>query len=325
MALPPLTHHDIMELVAPFSAAGWKLDLEASDRVARRLRFKPHEHAAAAPMPAFLEALELEHPYRGTFRLTRTVTLSTGPVARLTAESHKPDPLLARVAAVAPASQFRFGEGHVLVLDQQIDPSGALGLLRGEAHLHGLKFTFTMPQVSGLAAEITLENEAGGHLELPKDLLAVLGWDWAPLVREAKGWGSLVRLRGKGEEHSRRALAKLETTVAHLARTLGEPPERFHPRFLAARWAAAVRRTLPVLTSVLVMVLAAAMPSSVVDAHPAMREVLMTAPLLLIALSFTLQEMARVEIAAPPRPLTAPSWRTAAAAAPARRRGPSAT
>jgi hypothetical protein len=324
MALPPLTHHDIMELVAPFSSAGWKLDLEGSDRVARRLRFKPQEHAAAAPLPARVEALELEHPYRGTFRLTRSITLSTGPSARLVAESHQSAPLLARVAAVAPASQFRFGDGYLLVLDQQIDPSGEVLLSRGEASLHGLKLTFTMPQVSGLAAEISLVNEAGGHLELPKDLLAVLGWDWAPLVREAKGWGSLVRLRGKGAEHTRRALAKLEKTAAHLGRTLGEPPERFHPRFLAARWMAAVRRTLPVLTSIAVLVLAAAMPASVVDAHPAMRELLMTAPLLLIALSFTLQEMARVEIAAPPRPLRFASWRTASAT-PARRRSPSAT
>lgn len=324
MALPPLTHHDIMELVAPFSAAGWKLDLEASDRVARRLRFKPQEHAAQAPLPTFVEALELEHPYRGTYRLTRTVTLSTGPVARLVAEAHASEPLLPRVAAVAPASQFRFAEGYVLVLEQRLEPSGALVLQRGEARLQGLKFTFTMPQVSGMAAELTLVNEGGGELELPPDLLAVLGWDWAPLVREAKGWGSLVRLRGKGAEHARLAQAKLEKTVEHLSRTLGEPPERFHPRFLAARWAAAVRRSIPVLTSVAVLAIGMSLPTWVLDLHPAMREVLMTGPLLLIALSFTLQEMARVEIAPPPRPLRFPSWRMAGPL-PGRQRGRRAT
>ena len=44
MAAPPLTHHDILELAAPFSRRERHVDLAASDRMQRTLLFKPLEH-----------------------------------------------------------------------------------------------------------------------------------------------------------------------------------------------------------------------------------------------------------------------------------------
>ena len=61
--MQPLSHHEIMGLVAPFTHFGRSVDLAASDRLQRRLAFKPVEHAAggaAAGLPAHREQLQLE-------------------------------------------------------------------------------------------------------------------------------------------------------------------------------------------------------------------------------------------------------------------------
>ena len=42
----PLSHHDILGIVEPFTRRSRQLDLAASDRLNRRLLFKPIEHAA---------------------------------------------------------------------------------------------------------------------------------------------------------------------------------------------------------------------------------------------------------------------------------------
>jgi hypothetical protein len=81
-----------------------------------------------------------------------------------------------------------------------------------------------------------------GALELPEDLLAVLGWDWARLVRTADGWKSKLRLRGNLSRRSDRAEAALDRPAVHLARTLAEPPARFHDTWRAARPATAGKR-----------------------------------------------------------------------------------
>ena len=50
---PPLTHHDIIALVEPFSRQGRQVDLAGSDRTARKLLFKPVERMVAGPdLPA---------------------------------------------------------------------------------------------------------------------------------------------------------------------------------------------------------------------------------------------------------------------------------
>jgi hypothetical protein len=164
-----------------------------------------------------------------------------------------------------------------------------------------------------LPGDFQLAAEAGDFTELPTDLISVVGWDWAPLVRDGASWRSKLRLRGGEPHRSQRARQKFEKTVQHLAATLAEPPARFHERFWWARWGAAVRRTIPVLTCVLVAGIALAIPSEWVEQRPGLRLLLMNAPLAIIALSFTLQEMARVEIAPPPRRSSKLTWRSSSA------------
>ena len=65
--LPPLTHHEILELCAPLSRTKQRMDLPASDRGARRVVFQPVDRAGLR------ETLTLHNPYAGVFTLTRTL------------------------------------------------------------------------------------------------------------------------------------------------------------------------------------------------------------------------------------------------------------
>jgi hypothetical protein len=310
VALPPLSHHEIIGLVEPFTRTARRVDLEASNRLERRLCFKPLEHPASDAGPALTEQLELHQPYRGLWRLTRTLSPATGLSATLIAEGPEPAPLLPLIDAVPHHAQFRRGRGFTAALEQLASPEPLL--VKASALVAGLSVTFTMPRVSGLPAELVLLDETGDCIALPDDLVAVLGWDWAPLKRDGQRWATKIRLRGSGARKSHRALEKFEATVHHLVRVFDEPPAQFHHRFVAARWWASVRRTIPVLTSALVMVAAGSVPTWFVEKYPVTRQLLMTVPLAIIALSFTLQELSRVEIAPVPRASRAPSWRSSA-------------
>jgi len=313
VALPPLTHHEILELVEPFTRRGRRVDLAASDRLARQIVWQPVDRPGLVDGgPPLRETLTLDNPYAGGFRLTRELKPAAGPSARLQADGPDPGELLARIEAVAPARQFRDGDDGVIALRHEVEPGDRLVLTEGLARVGGLDLSLRMPTARRYPAEITLTAGGADFIELPEDLLSVIGWDWAPLKRVDDGWQSKLRLRRKGAERSRRAEVKLERTVAHLARTLAEPPRRFHERFLAARWFAVVRRTIPVWTCVALIAAAVALPIRIIEENPALRVLLMNAPLFLIALSFTLQEQARLEIPPLPRASPAPSWRRAA-------------
>ena len=72
----PLTHHEILALVAPFSERGRQVDLTRTDRTDRRLAFKSLEPAAGSDLR---EELVLENPERERYRL-RLLALVTASV-----------------------------------------------------------------------------------------------------------------------------------------------------------------------------------------------------------------------------------------------------
>jgi hypothetical protein len=216
-----------------------------------------------------------------------------------------------RLEAVSPWSQFRSGAGYVLALRHRWSsprPSADLILLGGTVQVAGASLTMKTSQVRGYAAELTLAAEPAGSLELPDDLLSVLGWSWAPLRPAEKGWASRLRLRGREPDVSRLGEARLETTARHLATTLGEAPARFHERLLAARWWAMGRRAIPTLTSLGLVGGLALLRFEAIDQTSVLRLVIFNAPLLLIGLSFTLQEYARIELPPWPRRPRASTW-----------------
>ena len=315
MSAHPLTHHEILGLIGPFTRRGRHLDLPASDRLARRLVFKPIEHTdPAIASPVLIESLQLEQPEDDTYRLTRTLSLPCGLQATLQTDGNDPGELLARIEAIPLQRQFQHGEGYAVALCHRLDATkgGAVTapmvLTRAAAHVEGLKLAMKVPAVTGIPADIELEAAPDDSIDLPQDLLAVLGWSWARLVRVGKAWTCSLRLRGSGPDRSRDAETKLERTAQHLARTLSEPPPRFHDQRVAARWGVVVRRSIPLLVTVSLIGLAAAVPSMGLSENSVLRMVIFQSPPLLLGLVFCMRELPQIEIPPWPRRPSQSAW-----------------
>ena len=310
MPAPPLTHHEILELAAPFTRIGRHVDLAASHRIARRIAFKPIEHSSPPPLLSGLrETLELHSYGTGTFVLTRVLTLASGLRARAVAMGPMPADLLAQMAAVTPQRQFQSGDGHVVARSYELGSRGGSWILtEGEAQVEGLRLNMTLMAVRGTAAEIRLVPVRPDTLELPEDLLAVLGWDWARLIRDKDGWRTKLRLRGHLDKRSATAEIALERAAAHLARCFAEPPGQFHDRWIGARWGVFLRRGIPMLTLLALVAAMFGLRHIAAAGGSQLWMLLFQVPTALIALSLSLQELAQYEIPPLPQRSSAPSW-----------------
>jgi hypothetical protein len=319
MPAPPLTHHEILELVEPFTRAGRQVDLAASDRIERKIVFKPRERSDEGPgAPVLRETLRLEADGDGSFRLTRELARDDAPAATLEASGPQPAELLARIDGVAAQQHFRSGAGFVAARSYALESnSGRAGqggparlvLRRGVARIDGLTLTLTVPKVRRVAVEITLVTGAGDTLDLPEDLLAVIGWDWARLMRTGEGWKSRLRLRGGAPRRTRLAEAALERAAGHLARVLGEPPQNYHDRLRGARWGVVLRRAIPTLTAGGMIVGAMLLPRFDIAVTTGLGLALHYGSIALLAMSFSLQELPQFEVPPLPRRSRAAGWR----------------
>jgi hypothetical protein len=300
MALPamqPLTHHQIIGLVEPFTRCGRHVDLGASNRLERWLVLKPVENTGDT---ALRETLKLENPYDGYFRLTRGLHGDNGLEASLMAEGADAGELLQRIEAVAPQRQFSDGAGFVIALSFRLDASNMI-LTDAVAQFAGYTLSLRVPRTKGMAGEIELAAPAGSVVTLPEDLLAVIGWEWSALCARKDVWTSKVRLRGKEPRRSASAESKLDTTVRHLVSTLSQPPSTFHDRHARARWGAAFRRAIPLLTALGMIGGVAMLPRAALDDFSPLRMMMFNLPTLLLALAFSMQEMPRVDVVGPAR------------------------
>jgi hypothetical protein len=322
MPLAPLTHHDILSLAEPFSRRGRQLDLAASERLKRHLAFKPMDHAGSGPQaPPLTEDLLMEALDSGNFRLTRTLRHASGLQAQLRAVGPKLGALLADIEAVPAQAQFRFmpataqAVACAVALGLRLEPGAGppaarMVLTQARVQVEGLVLTMEVSSVKGIAAELRLEGPVVVGNDLPQDLLAVQGWDWTRLARDARGWHSRVRLRGREPRRSERAQARLDEVAAHLARTLAEPPAHFHERHRRARWGVVLRRGIPTLTLVLLALGLWGVSRVAVGNETGAWVLLLHVPTAMLAIGFSLQEMAQFEIPPLPRPLTGAAWRT---------------
>ena len=341
LSLTPLTHHEILGLIEPFSRLGLRVDLAASDRAKRLLAFKPVERLEAVPDPAassaalapaagtgsaavsafaastqapqpLLETLRLECPDPGTARapytLVRTLQHASGLQASLRATGPDAAAVLKAVEQVPPAQQFRFGEDHALALSQRVAAGGSLVMTQGQVQLPGLKLTMDVSTVVGVAGEITLTGPVANNPQLPQDLLAVQGWSWARLERRLAGLRTRVRLRGNEPRRSQVAQARLEEVAAHLARTLAAPPSQFHARHRLARWGVVFRRAIPVLTLGLMALGLWVVSQLAMDTDSGVWMLLLHVPTMMLIIGFSLQEMPQFEIPPLPKPLDIPVW-----------------
>lgn len=319
MPTTPLSHHEILQLVEPFTRAGRQVDLAASDRSARRLVFRERHHADAAPDgQPLLESLVLDSLGTGTCRLTRTLTHPSGLQASVQAMGMQPAALLAWVDAVPLQRHFRCGPGFLLARDYQaLGPSQAV-LSRGQVRLSAdddgpvaaLALNLDVSRVRGVAADIVL-TAPREPLLLPDDLLAVLGWHWTRLVGDRAGWKSKLRLRGSPERRTAAAEAALDHAAAHLARTLAEPPAAYHDRYWRARLGVVLRRAIPLLTPLLLVAVILLLPRFDTSQNPGLWLLLYHVPTLLIVLSFCVQELPTLKLPPWPRRSKAPTWRAA--------------
>lgn len=328
MTAQPLTHHEILTLVEPFTRRGRHVDLAASDRLERRLVFKTIEHAAPGAADAMVrETLVLEQPKAERFRLTRRLAHPGGLEARLEVEGPDPGHLLERVTAIAPERHFRARPRYLIARSYRLDPdqdtqripaspAARTLLLDALAKVEGLTLSLKAQTGRGMPADLELhatrDSRDGVIEQLPEDLLAVIGWDWRRLVAVKTGWRSTLRLRGREPSRSRDAEVKLTTTLEHLADTLADPPTRYHARHLRARWAVVFRRALPLLIGIALILAAPAVQFLELSDESLIRMLIFHSPPILMILLFSMREMPRIEIPPFPKPLTASSWRTAA-------------
>jgi hypothetical protein len=316
VSAPPLTHHEILGLIEPFSRAGLRVDLAASERAQRRLVFRPAAEAGAqAAVPACTETLQLESLGTGTCRLTLTRTAPDGLQATVVGLGSDLAALIAQIATVPASRQFRSGAGWQMSRSYHVSaPAGPAALTQGEIRLDGLTLSMTVSLVRGVAAELQLTPAPGVVLGLPQDLLAVIGWNWARLIRSPTGWKSKLRMKGPTAGRTPRAEAALDRVAGHLVRTLAEPPARFHERLLAARWGVVLRRGIPTLNVLVLLAVVLLMPRLDTRFGSGLWMLLYHVPTVLIALSFCLQELPQFEIPPLPRRSRASSWRAAPAA-----------
>jgi hypothetical protein len=311
MSTAPLTHHQIIELVEPFSRQGLQLDLAGSDRLQRRLCFHGVEHAGE---PAHRETLQLDGSGTDWWQLTRTlaaIDAPGAPQAQVVSNGTRPGDLLAAVRSVDAGRCLRFGPGFVIARSYWRAPSPQAEpvLTDGTVSVEGLSLRMTVPSTTGVSASLLLEPAAADMAALPQDLLAVLGWHWAPLQPSGGVWKSRRRLRRRGVARTADAESALERAAEHLARTLAAPPASFHDQHRRARWGVVLRRALPTLTAISLLITVAMLPRMGLQSIEGAWTLLYHVPTLLLAGAFMLQEMPRFEIPPWPRRSTAPDWR----------------
>lgn len=171
----PLSHHEILGLVEPFTRSGRHVGLAASDRAARRLGFKPVEHATAGDnQPALREGLQLEDEGRGRWRLTRQPTLPGGLQSALHAERASRTELLARVAAIPLQRQSSASAGVQVAKQQRLEGGAAAPadtpvaraalaeapvlMSQATAQVDGQLLRFKVSALKGIQGEFGLES-----------------------------------------------------------------------------------------------------------------------------------------------------------------------
>jgi hypothetical protein len=314
-ALPPLTHHEILALVEPFVRAGHRPDLARSDRVQRRIVFHPQALAGDAPaLPPLTQTLVLEQPEPGRCTLARSLTSAEGPAPRVELEGEDPAALLQRLQALPPQRQFLVVDGVVVALQQRLPAPGPGGaapapvLREAEARVAGLRLRARVSGVGGYPAELELLQGDGPAPRLPDDLLAVLGGPWSHLTALQRGWIGTIALRGEEPRRSALAMERLAQTVAHLTRTLAEPPPRFHERHRRARWIAGLRGTLPVLVGLAVVGAALYAQRLGPEGQSTLAMLANATPPLLLMLLFLRKEIPRIGLPRVPRRPAPDAW-----------------
>ncbi|NEX20826.1 hypothetical protein G3480_10965 [Thiorhodococcus mannitoliphagus] len=315
----PLSHHEILSLMAPFTKAGRHADLAASQRAERRLAFKAIQHGPTDKLPLSLtETLQLEVPESGPLTLVRSVQDDSGLVSTLTAKGEDAALLLERVDAVPVRRQFGLHAGvpvaRSYLIEESSDaqegvpPPARLLITAAKARVHGINLDFKADRFVSHAVDLRLTADAGTKLLIPEDLTAVIGWRWRPLREFISLWRGSIRVQSKEPRRTPDIEHKIGRTITHLVRTLEQPPADFHPRYQKARWRVSFQRGIPLGIGLLLVALTPAIRYIDMADDSILRMLIFHAPPLMLAAMFMTRELPRIEIPPIPRPLKNKRW-----------------
>lgn len=324
----PLTHHEIFALVEPFTRRGRHVDLAGSDRLERRLLFKPTEHPGTPDdCSGLIERLLLEHPSRSHFRLIRTLTDAAGRVATLRVDGPDLGTLIEAIDAVTPERQFPTLGGLRVACSYRIEAGSSepgrqigaapgasapavnhLRLVRAVTDFDGLSIILDPQAGYGMPAEISLEPSPERALALPDDLLTVLGEAWRPLRRVENGWRAHLRIHAREPVRTPDVETKLARTLAHLVQTLRAPPAAFHRKWRRQRWKSVLHRILGLLSAVVLLVVAPALLMATTPDGSPLRVLSFALPALVLLILLSRHEAPMTKLPPLPRPVPDTAW-----------------
>ncbi|UHD14361.1 hypothetical protein [Thiocapsa bogorovii] len=315
----PLTHHEILALAEPFTRRGRHVDLAGSDRLARRILFKPTGYPDTPDVPGGLtETLVLESHGRRHYGLIRTLIDAAGRVATLRSDGPDPEALIEQVDAVDPRRHFPSLGGVRVACSYRIetepgadgsaDGTSRLVFLSASTDLDGIGLELDARVGHGMPAEIRLLPAPQRTIRPPEDLLAVLGWAWRSLRPFDTGWRAHLRIPAAEPARTPDVEAKLARTLEHLVATLGSPPADFHRTWLRQRWFALARRTLGLMTVAGLVVIGPGILMFGAPEGSPLRLLSFVMPALLILVLIARHEAPSMKITPLPRPLPAGAW-----------------
>ena len=326
----PLTHHEILTLISPFTRRGWQADLAASDRAGRKLAFKSIVHPADGDdEPSLRVTLLLDAEAAKGFRLVRTVAIDEisgakairGPVSTLTVEGADVEALLNRTEAVPLRRQIKLYTGIPLARSYIIDAEATGGpcFVEAKARIRGLTLEAQADRKRGMPVDIKFTADPGEELRLPEDLIAVLGWRFRPLVHIVSYWRGTIKVARREPERTAEIEFDLGRLVTHLARTLDQPPAAFHGHYRQARWRVTFQRAIPMVLGIALLAATPLIRFLDLEGNSILRMLIFHAPPILLVSFFIMREMPRLEIPPVPRPLRNRAWIVSSADADAKK------
>jgi len=297
--------------------------MAASRRAERELHFQPVDHApATADTPPIREELILVIPERGDYRLVRRLTRLTSAdspePAILTVSGRDAGMLLDQVDRFPVERHFPTHAGIVLQRSYRLvsrdgqdgagDPIWDTRLIDAVAEFGAVRLDVDAG-IRSLPVKIRISARSGQRLVVPRDLLAVLGWPWRPLVGYTSHWRSSIRVPKREPQRTSDIEHKLERTVCHLAETLAQPPAQFHRRHLQGRWRAALQNGIPLFAALGLIGGALALTQMPIENEAVFQMLAFYVPPLMLLLFFLgFDDLPSIEIPRVPRELPQDSW-----------------
>jgi hypothetical protein len=182
-------------------------------------------------------------------------------------------------------------------------------LTRAVARVGDLRLEADGGHVPGPVVQLRVAGPPGQRLQIPQDLLAVLGWHWRPLFEYSNHWRGTLRVAKREPRRSQQIEARMRDALSHLGATLTAAPAAFHERHRRARWRVTFQRALPLLVGLGIIAATPAAGQFFLedDASPLRMLIFHGPPLMLLGL-FMLSELPRIEIPPPPRRLRHERW-----------------